>query len=498
MWEKQQMNISPNLINACRRRPPDPVSRKAGLCLLLSGFLVLGSAGCRTPPLPEQQRQAGLDAEKRGGVSSESTRVRQEEESRTAPDVLALVQGELDEEAVVRVALINNPGLAAEYADLGIARSDLMRAARLSNPSVEASARLREGDADAVDIQAMQDLVDLALLPRRRAAASQSLDAVTDRLTSRILGVEHEARSAFSEYQTALILLENNRKRSECRDAAMDVARRMVAAGNMTALEGADFEQRYQSTQLELAALPVDVRNKREAVNRVMGLHEDTDWKAKPADDRVVEEMSIPAAGAERTALDASLELSAQRAEIASLAKQRGIENVKSVLPEVKVGVDSERDADGAWAVGPALVVAIPLFDQGQAEIAAADSRMQASWNRYAQTAVTVASATRTALTRMDASKQAMQTQQEEVVPLCKKTLQETLLQYNGMLVGVFDLLGAKEQELEAEARLAELTRDYRLARLDLQHLLAGGELAGRADMTTGMPVQGNRGKEAH
>lgn len=34
---------------------------------------------------------------------------------------MPLVQGELDEEAVVRVTLINNPGLAAEYASLGIA-----------------------------------------------------------------------------------------------------------------------------------------------------------------------------------------------------------------------------------------------------------------------------------------------------------------------------------------------------------------------------------------
>ena len=79
-----------------------------------------------------------------------------------------------------------------------------------------------------------------------------------------------------------------------------------------------------------------------------------------------------------------------------------------------------------------------------------------------------------------------------------EKALRETLLQYNGMLVGVFDLLRAKEEEIEARARLAELKRDCRLAQLGLQHLLAGGSPLDRSDMSRGAPVQGDRGKEGH
>jgi cobalt-zinc-cadmium efflux system outer membrane protein len=492
------MSIAPISIDACRREYAGPARRTVAVRRLLAGLLVLGSGGCSTPSLPELQRQSAGTAERRVNTSAETSRVRQGEELRTAAEVLPLVQGELDDTAVARVALINNPGLAAEYANLGIARSALVRAARLSNPTVEASMRFRHGDDDAVDIKAVQDIVELALLPRRREAAERSLDAAKDRLTSRIMGVAREARSAFVEYQTVLVLLEKKRKLADSREAAMDVARRMVEAGNMTTLEFASFEQRYRATQLEQAALQVDVRSKRETVNRVMGIREDTDWKAKRAGESVVETMGIPAEDADRRALDASLELAAQRSEIEGLASQRGIAQTKSFMPEIKVGVDSERDPDHEWAVGPALVLSVPLFDQGQAAIAAVDSQMQASWNRYAQTAVAIASAARTALARLDASQQALRMQQEEVVPLLRKAFQETLLQYNGMLVGVFDLLRAKEQEIEAQARLAELTREFRLARLDLQHLLAGGETAGSFAMPTGAPVQGDNGKDAH
>jgi outer membrane protein, heavy metal efflux system len=301
------------------------------------------------------------------------------------------------------------------------------------------------------------------------------------------MGVAHEARAAFIEYQTVIALLERTRELGACREAAVDVARRMVEAGNMTALELAAFEQRFRATQLELTALQVELRIKREAVNRVMGLHEETDWRAKSADHRAVEALSIRTEGAGRSVLDASLELSAQRSEIVALAKQRGIEQTKACLPELKVGVDSERDSGGTWAVGPALVLTVPLFDQGRAAIAAVDAQMQASWDRYAQTAVAIASATRAALTRMEATRQSLRMQEEEVVPLNQKALREMLLQYNGMLVGVFDLLRAKEQEIEAQARWAELTRDFRLANLDLQHLLAGAP-----------PVQGDSGRDVH
>lgn len=494
----KQMSIAAIITDACRHRYAAPAHNTLTVWCLLAFLLALWSGGCCTPPLQELQCQSAGAAEKRINASSETSRVRHGGEHRTSPEVLHLVQGELDETSVARVALINNPGLAAEYANLGIARSALLRATRLSNPTAEAAARFRHGDDDAVDIKAVQDIVDLALLPRRRKAAERSLDAAKDRLTSRIMRVVCEARVVLIEYQAVIVLLEQKRQLADCREAAMDVARRMAEAGNMTALDLAAFEQRYRSTQIELAALQVDVRSKREAVNRVMGLHEDTDWKAKPAGESAVEAMTIPAASADRRVLDASLELSAQRKEIEAFVTQRGIARTKSYLPEIKVGVDSERNSDHEWTIGPALVLTVPLFDQGQAEIAAVDAQMQASWNRYAQTAVAIASATRTALTRMDTSQRALRTQEQEVAPLSKKALQETLLHYNGMLVGVFDLLRAKEQEIETHARLVELTREYHVAYLGLQHLLAGGEPAERTDMPTGTSVQGDGRKDAH
>jgi len=464
---------------------------------LLACLFLLGICGCVTPPLSEYQRQAAGDAQARANISGQASRVRGGKELSTAVEVLPLVQGELDEAAVTQVALVNNPGLALQYADLGIARSALLRAARPPNPTAEASARFGENHTDAVDIKALQDIVELALLPRRKHAAERELDAAKDRLTAKIMGTALEARSVFAEYQTALALADTKRQAADCREAAADVARRMTEAGNMTVLERSVFDQGYQAARLDLAAWQVQVRTKREAVNRVMGLHEDTSWTAKPAD-AMADVSGTPKTGVDLAALNASLELSAQRHELEALAQQRGIINTKAYLPELRVGVDSERASDGSWAVGPALVLTLPLFEQGQGQRAAVDFQIQAGWNRYAATAVAIASAARAAADRLDAAGQSLKMQREEVLPLSDKALKETLLQYNGMLVGVFDLLRAKERQIEAAVRLAETAQECRLARLALQHALAGG--SPMAGTTPALPAQGqgDGGKDGH
>lgn len=494
----RKMSTAPITIDVRQNGNAPPVCRIATVWSLLAALLAFGCGGCSTPTLRDLHRQAEVAAENRVSISAGYARVPREAEIRTAPAVLSLLHGELDEATIVHIALINNPGLAIEYAKVGIARSDVLRARRVSNPTVEASARFGDDHNDSVDVKIVQDIVDLVFLPRRRVVAERSLDAAKDRLTSRIMGVLREARSDLIEYRTVLVLLEAKQEIADCREAAVDVAQRMVKAGNMTVLDLAAFEQRHHAAQFELMALRIDSRNKREAVSRVMGLHEDTDWKVKATGADVADAMIIPAESADIKALTASLELSAQRSEIVALTKQRGIEETRAYLPEIKVGVDSERDSDGAWAVGPALILSIPLFDRGQAGIAAVDSQMQGSWNRYAQTAVAIASACRMARTRLDTLQQSLRTQRENVIPLRTKILQETLLQYNGMLVGVFDLLRAKEQAVEAQAHLAELTRDYRLAHLDLQLLLAGGEVAASPEARTGAPVQADSGRDRH
>jgi cobalt-zinc-cadmium efflux system outer membrane protein len=60
------------------------------------------------------------------------------------------------------------------------------------------------------------------------------------------------------------------------------------------------------------------------------------------------------------------------------------------------------------------------------------------------------------------------------VLPLRERIVNETQLQYNAMQRGVFELLRAREQQIQAAVAYIETLRDYWLARTDLGQILSG------------------------
>jgi len=73
---------------------------------------------------------------------------------------------------------------------------------------------------------------------------------------------------------------------------------------------------------------------------------------------------------------------------------------------------------------------------------------------------------------------------QNSLLPLRQKITRQTQLQYNAMQVGVFELLQAKREEIEAGSEYIESLRDYWIARTDLERAI-GGRLASPATPTT-------------
>jgi cobalt-zinc-cadmium efflux system outer membrane protein len=61
---------------------------------------------------------------------------------------------------------------------------------------------------------------------------------------------------------------------------------------------------------------------------------------------------------------------------------------------------------------------------------------------------------------------------QAVVVPLQRRILALGVQQYNFMLLGPFDLLRAKQDEIAASRRLIEAKRDYWIARAELDRIL--------------------------
>jgi outer membrane protein TolC len=62
----------------------------------------------------------------------------------------------------------------------------------------------------------------------------------------------------------------------------------------------------------------------------------------------------------------------------------------------------------------------------------------------------------------------------DEVVPLKQRISEETLLRYNGMLIGVFELLADARSQIVSVNAAIEAQRDFWLADADMQMALVG------------------------
>jgi hypothetical protein len=67
---------------------------------------------------------------------------------------------------------------------------------------------------------------------------------------------------------------------------------------------------------------------------------------------------------------------------------------------------------------------------------------------------------------------------QDELLPLRQYISEETVLHYNGMLKSSWDLLAEVQNQSQAQAGALAARRDFEIARIDLQSVLLGAELA--------------------
>src|SRR5262249_30275722 len=129
---------------------------------------------------------------------------------------------------------------------------------------------------------------------------------------------------------------------------------------------------------------------------------------------------------------------------------------------------------DRTWVVGPTLDLEVPLFDQGQGEVARLAAEYRRAQRAFEALAVNIRSEVRERRDAVIAARPAAEYHAEILLPQRQSILRETLLQYNAMQLGNYVLLAAKEREQLAEREAIEALRDYWVARAELETAVGG------------------------
>ncbi len=172
------------------------------------------------------------------------------------------------------------------------------------------------------------------------------------------------------------------------------------------------------------------------------------------------------------------LDLQAARAQVAAAERALALKVGTRFLPAgISLGVNTEREPEGEQITGPTLDLELPIFNQGQGEIATLRARDLQARRQLEAKLVDAHAEVRVARAQVAANRALAVSLRDTVLPQRQQALRLTLEQYNSMLKGAYDLLTAKANEAAAERTYLEAWRDYWIARADLERAVGGKAL---------------------
>ena len=410
------------------------------------------------------------------------------EDAKVAEAIQSMLQQELTLDEAIQIALLNNRSLQATYEELGIAQADVVQAGLLRNPTFSASFRFMDRAVEGhrginTEFSVDQDFLDLLMLPLRKRVATAEFEQVKLRVSNAVLNLAADVRSAYYTLQADEQTLEMRRTVAQATEASAELADRQLEAGTLKPLEVANQQGFYYQAKLDVAHTDLQIVADRERLNRLMGLWgTDTTWKL-PGRLPELPESEIPLEHLESTAVSQRLDLAAARQEIQVVAYALSLTKKFRYFSVFEFGVDTEHDApDRLNLTGPHLTIELPIFDQRQAAIARLEAQLRQSRQRLSSLAIDIRSEVRQARDRLLAGRNVVKYYREVILPLRQRIVDESQLYYNGMLIGVYELLLAKQNQINTGREYIEALRDYWIARADMERAVGGLPIATKGE----------------
>jgi outer membrane protein TolC len=407
-----------------------------------------------------------------------------------------LAKAPLDADAAIQVALLNNRSLQAALAELGIGQAELVQASRLPNPGFT-FAKFRHGDEIERERSLHVNLARLLAMPWLRDMEGRRFAQQQASTATQVLALAADTRRAWVQAVAAQESLRYMRQVQDAADASAELARRMEAVGNFSKLQRAREQSFYADAALGVAHAEMAARAAREKLIRSMGL-----WGTQTTfklPDRLPD---LPKAArelpdAERIAIAQRLDVQGAKALAEQSAKNLGLTRATRFVNVLELGVEESRSNESADKKrGWELSLELPIFDWGDARVARSQATYMKALHQAAATAVNARSEVREAYGAYRSAWDIARHHSEEIVPLKRRIADENLLRYNGMLIGVFELLAdARSQIASVNAAMAAL-RDFWLAEADLNQALIGKPSLMSLSAPTAAPSSG--GGDAH
>jgi outer membrane protein TolC len=297
-----------------------------------------------------------------------------------------------------------------------------------------------------------------------------------------------ETRRAYFDAVAAQQAAQYMEQVKESAEAGAELGRQMARTGNWSKLKYAQEQSLYAEAAAQFARSLHNATAAREQLTRLLGL-----WGTATAlrlPDRLPDLPEAPKRmlNIETLAMRQRLDVQMAIHDAEATAGALGLTRNTGFINVFDFGYANRSETDRPRVQGYEIELELPLFDWGSAKTARAEALYLQSVHRAADIAVRARSEVREVYSAYRTSYDLARHYLHEIVPLRKRISDEMLLRYNGMLVGVFELLADAREQANTVNAAIEAQRDFWVADTALQLAINGNggmvmEMRGKASI---------------
>lgn len=438
-------------------------------------------AGCASLDIDEAVEQTNQAT---SGFTQGKLELSRTEQQRQARQRLSdqLLAKPLSMDDAVQVALANSSAfqalLAESWSDMALAN----QAGRIGNP-VFTFERFRIGDELEFSRLLSIGLLDLLTLPQRQTIAKNRTAQAKTQLSMTVVDRVSQVRQSWVRAVAAQQMLQYAEQVNKSALASAEMAKRLQEVGNFTKLQRARQHAFYADATAQLASSRHAATAAREDLVRLLGL-DDAQGAQLKLPDRLPDLPKQPRAAGDVTAAAVQQRLDVQmaRQQLDIAGRSQGLALLNSLV-DVEIGgrrdtVFDTEEGTKERGRGLELEVRLPIFDWGGAQRAVMNAQSLAAANRYDATVRSASSQLREGYSAYRTSYDVAKHYRDEVVPLRKTISEENVLRYNGMFIGVFELLADTRDQVGTVMQAINAQQQFWLADAALSSSLIGKPMA--------------------
>lgn len=437
----------------------------------------LGLSGCASYNLNQ-----GLDRVNRNASSFTqgelSLAKSKEERDRRLAATTQLLAKPVGQKEAVQLLLANSPAFQALLAQNWAEAANAAQSGRISNPTF-AFESVVTGSESELNRFFSFGLLDLITLPQRSAIADYRVEQAQIRMTSEVVDQVTRVRQAWVR---AVAAEQSHRYAGQVlasAEASAELARRMESVGNFNKLTRARHQAFYADAATQMATAKQVALSRKEELVRLLGL-DDAQAKQVVLPERLPSLPKQPMSPEDvaKQVNQERLDVQQAKAALNAAAKAQGLNRVTS-LTDIELSVRRGSVSDSSTSSyssrrGYEVGVKLPIFDWGDLQRDAMNAQTLAAANQLEATVRAAGSSLRENYAAYRTAYDISRHYKDEVIPLRKVISEENVLRYNGMLIGVFELLADSRDQMGAVIAAIAAEQQFWLADAALQATLIG------------------------